>query len=586
MRKKRVYTILLVLGLLMLLAGIASYVYTQRIKPLVKAEIKAFIERSTQHLYRVEFSSLSFNLWTGSAYVSDIKFFPDTLVYKQQIEAETAPNNLYYIELEKLSIERFRPLSMIFKKEAKIKRIVFEQPNIQMFNKQFNFNDSLPPKPRISPYAYISKFLKSLQIQEIYFQNASVKYINNNAEIPEVDSISKLNVKLKDWLIDPQSATDSSRIYLFKDVHIGLDDYRFATADSLYYVNVKQLDFALKAGLLHIKQFSLEPRYSTFVFGALAGFSRDRYIVKLNDLQVHGINLPAYISKRHFLARYVQISDGLVQVENDNRFPNKTNDKTGRFPHQLLQALKVKIGVDSIAVNNIDVSYGEFDRDSQQSGKITFEKTKGVLRQVGNMGTNPLMEAQLESYVMGQGKLLVNFIFDRLDPKGAFTYQGILTNLDGRTLNQLIKPLGMLQVNRGEIKELTFDIKANADKATGSLNFKYNDLSVALMKKEAGNDRLVRQRFLSFLANNLVIYSDNPNHNGKFTRAQINFKRKRTASFFNFIWKSLFQGVKISVGISPAKELEIQRQIHRFEQYKEDREDRKQKREIRKAKRP
>jgi len=104
------------------------------------------------------------------------------------------------------------------------------------------------------------------------------------------------------------------------------------------------------------------------------------------------------------------------------------------------------------------------------------------------------------------------------------------------------------------------------------------------MKKEEGKDRLVRQGLISFLANNLVIYSDNPSAEGKFTSATINYQREITASFFNYIWKTLFQGVKYSVGVSPQKEAEIKAQIAKFEKMKADRDERRFSRQLRKNK--
>ena len=142
----------------------------------------------------------------------------------------------------------------------------------------------------------------------------------------------------------------------------------------------------------------------------------------------------------------------------------------------------------------------------------------------------------------------------------------------------------MIQVNRGEIKKLAFDIKADENVARGKVNFYYNDLSVALMKKEEGKQRLVRKGLISLLANSLVIYSDNPSANGHFTSATINYKREITASFFNYLWKTLFQGIKYSVGVSPQKEAEIKSQIAKFEKMKADRDERRFRRQLRKDK--
>lgn len=281
----------------------------------------------------------------------------------------------------------------------------------------------------------------------------------------------------------------------------------------------------------------------------------------------------------------MSIADGEVAVFNNNTFPKLEKIKTGRFPHQLLQQLKAQLTIKKIKLSNINVSYTEFDKKSQQRGRISFENTTGAITNATNAvkvkTANPIMQADLVSYVMGQGKLAINFKFDLNSSTGEFAYKGAITNLDGRKLNQITKPLGMVQVNKGMIKSLAFDIKANQDVAKGKVDFAFNDLSVALLKKEEGKARLVRKGLLSILANALVIYSDNPSKDGKFTSAPIHYSRQPTGSFFNFIWKTLYQGVKYSVGVTPQKEAEIKAQVAKFEKMKDDRDERRRRRQLR-----
>ncbi len=565
----------------------ASWYISVKLKPFIRNEITELVQKSTHGLYHIEFSIIRTNFITGSASIADVIITPDTAVFNQLIAQQKAPNNLYYISLKKLSIQRFHPWAMYFNKEAKIDLLLFDKPNVTMVNKHFDFNENRPPRPRKSPYDYIAKLFKSLRIEVVDFKDANFKYVNNNDSVPEIDSVANLNVTLKDWLIDKSSATDTSRLYLLKDIAINVSNYTYATPDSMYRIKVDQLDFAASTGKLNIKQFALLPRYSEANFAKVNGYARDRFTIKLNNIGFDGLNLPAYIQKRELIAKQMRVADGILTVFNNNNFPKRKVVKTGKFPHQLLQLVKARLNIKKINLNNIDISFAELDAHSKQIGKLTFEKTSGVIKNATNMQkekvVNPIMVANLQSYVMGQGRLAIDFTFDLTSPTGAFSYTGALTNLDGKTLNKITKPLGMIQVNRGEIKKLAFAIKADENVARGKVDFTYSDLSVALLKKEEGKQRLVKQGFISFLANNLVIYSDNPSKEGKFTSATINYKREITASFFNYIWKTLFQGVKYSVGVSPQKEAEIRAQINKFEKMKADRDERRHRRQLRKV---
>jgi hypothetical protein len=277
-------------------------------------------------------------------------------------------------------------------------------------------------------------------------------------------------------------------------------------------------------------------------------------------------------------ATQMSISDGALDVFNNNELPSKVKIKNGKYPHQLLQQLKEAITVRFLNLSNIDISYAEYDRDSKKKGKISFKKTSGTLTNITNVKKlkekSPYLFANMTTYIMGKGKLNVNFRFDLDAPDGAFAYSGALGRMDGRELNGVTMPLGMVQVKRGTAKGLTFDIKANDQLAKGSVRFAYNDLSVALLKRDNDDDKLVRQGLMSLLANAMVINSNNPGKDGILITAPVNYKRTETASFFSFIWRTLFVGIKYSVGVTPKKEEEISRKIQRFEQIKIDRDKR------------
>lgn len=58
-----------------------------------------------------------------------------------------------------------------------------------------------------------------------------------------------------------------------------------------------------------------------------------------------------------------------------------------------------------------------------------------------------------------------------------------------------------------------------------------------------------KKGLLSFLANNILIKNDNPTK-GEFVRtANITYERVPQASFFNLMWKSVFVGIRETVGI-------------------------------------
>jgi len=588
-KRKRIKWILGVLLVLVLIIGSASWYISGKIKPIVQQELGAVVNKATNGLYNIKFNTVNVNPLTGNASLTEVSLVPDTSVYRKLLAQQKAPNNLYIIELHKLSIKKFHPFKIYFDKKLEIDLVLFDQPHITMINKSLAFNENKLPQPDKSPYDYIKNIFSSLHVKSIDFKNASFKYINNNDAEPEIDTVSNITITLKDWLIDSTSAKDKNRFYLLKDAYVYLNNYTYATPDSMYYIKASQFEFSASQKKLNIKEFALEPRYSEKEFAKVNGYARDRYSLQLNNIDFYGINLFSYIKNREVLANEMSIANGTLSVFNDNSYPKLLKDKTGRFPHQLFQKIKIPITIKKINLNSLDISYAEFDKESGQRGRISFNNTSGVITNVTNQNKykriDPIIEANLQSYLMEQGKLNVGFKFNVLAPKADFSYQGQLLNMDARQLNYITKPLAMLQIKSCLVRSLAFDIKANDEVAKGKVDFIYNDLSLGLMKRHEGGERLKRLGILSLIANAMIIYSDNPSEDGKFTSAPVYYERKTTGSFFNYVWKTLFQGVKYSIGFTPRKEAEIRSYVKRFETLKNDREKRRAKRELRKLKR-
>lgn len=572
--------------LLFVAADAMSWYLSVKLRPVIMKELKDLVLNSTDSLYHIEFSTVNTNFLLGNASVSNVKIIPDTIIFNKLIKLKRAPNNIYEVSLKKLTIRNFHPFSIYKDKELSVEQLLFEHPKVVMINRQFDFNENRPPRPNKSPYEYISKFLKLVSVNTISLKDVSFKYINKNVPVPEVDSLDKLDITLKDWLIDANSATDPTRIYLLKDVLISLNDYQFATPDSLYHIQLNEFSFAASTGKLNVKKFAVVPRYSEMDFGRKVGFSKERFSIQLSDISLSGIDLPLYIKKQELAAEEMNITNGFVSVFNNNELPSQGIERVGKFPHQLLQLVKAQLTVKKLNLSDVDISYAEFDSDSKQKGRITFEKTSGTILNVTNeekvKAKNPFMLANLNTYMMGQGKLMVNFKFDLNAKNGAFSYQGELGDMDGGFLNRITKPLGMLQVNSGMVKKLSFNVVADEAKASGNLNFRYKDLSIGLMKKVEGKNRLVKLGLFSMLANSLVIRPDNPDDKGKMVGASIYFQRDPRISFFSFIWKTLLQGIKYTVGLTPEKQAEIDAQIAKFEKMKSDREQRREARRRRK----
>lgn len=100
--------------------------------------------------------------------------------------------------------------------------------------------------------------------------------------------------------------------------------------------------------------------------------------------------------------------------------------------------------------------------------------------------------------------------------------------------------MGLMNVEKGLIKSVTFSMKADSSTSNGTLLLPYENLKLSLLKKKG--DAYKKKHIISLLANVAV---KNNNREGEGMRtANVVVTRNKYHSFFNFIWMTIFKGLK------------------------------------------
>jgi len=241
----------------------------------------------------------------------------------------------------------------------------------------------------------------------------------------------------------------------------------------------------------------------------------------------------------------------------------------GKDPHQQLQKLAWNLNIDTLNILNTDIVYEELSKVTQETGRLSFNNSTLRLTNVTNdslaISKNHLMGASMQTKFMNAASLQANLQFDLISDIGAFEFQGRLNAMNGRTLNPVLMPLAEVEINSANIQSLAFNFKASERNARGTVNFRYNNLKVKLLMLEE-KGVVSQSSIASTVANNFIINSSNPSELGEFTLGSVNYKRPQTYSLFKFMWKSIFQGVKTSVGVSQEREARLKRTAERTKQ--------------------
>jgi hypothetical protein len=242
-------------------------------------------------------------------------------------------------------------------------------------------------------------------------------------------------------------------------------------------------------------------------------------------------------------------SDGLhLELFVDKR---KKEDlkKRPQMIHQTIENLKQIIHIEHLFLKNSYIKIEERpDNASPRSAFLYFSDINAHITNVSNFierrGKNRTLELDLTAKLMGEGPLAANVKFDLEKPDGRFTLKGTLGKIKLSSLNTMIEPEAKISLKSGTINRLDFNILANDYDGSGELIIRYENLELELLNKNYEADEKVLRKIGAYLANKIIIKSNNPNKKGEVQKGNVYFIRETHKSMFAYWWKLIFSGMK------------------------------------------
>jgi len=547
-----------VLGILILILSFGAMFLSARWKPMLTEKIKAGVYNGSHHLYQIDFKSINLNVVTGSLALHDVTLKPSPLVFDSLKNARLAPAHTFELKLKKLQISRVGILTAYFKKQVAVSEIILQQPSINMiYNSVPKKADTVKNEKTL--YDQVSKIFKSIHVKTIRIVDADFDYINKTGAKKIKNSVKHLDITVNDFLLDSLSGNDTARFYYTKDVSFQLAGYKSITRDKMYSMKVDTITGSSKSKRITAKGFTLLPLYPELTFARKYQVQKDRYNLAFDKIELNGVDFVGLNTDQTLHARSLKIGPANVEVFMSRESPPPPGfDKGQNYPHMALKRLNLPTTIDTVKLNKVDVKYSEYNPASKKTGTVTFNDLTGTILNVTNDSTRLKQyhhaQANLNSYLMGLGKLNVKIDFNLTDPNGAFSYSGNLGKFDLKNLNPLSKALGLIEIESGDVQHIDFKADGNLRSASGSINMLYSNLKIKLLSDNIDGEGTKKKGFLSFLANTLLVKNENPQKGEAVRKANMTNNRINSASFFNLMWKTVFVGIKDIVGVSVVPE--------------------------------
>lgn len=532
---------------LLILGGL--YFVSYKLGSMLDKKLKEGITKSSEGLYSIEYSDLDLNIVGGNLTLKDILLKNDSTAYIKLDSAKKAPNTRFEARADRLAISGASVWGLLVNKKIDIGTIALDSLKAKVLLRDRPYNE----KEEKDSYAMIKDRFKSWGVDKFRANGIALELADLNMEGTKPKKVKGVDIAVYNFLIDEHSGTDSTRFLYSKDISLHIPGFKTNLEGAPYTFSFKDLKFSSKNRDVQISKLSLQPTLSLEAFAKQDKLNKPRIELDLDSTWITGINMQKLLAEKLFEADSAHVVAGVFDLSKDKRYQLENVSKVGQSPAQQFMKVGLPFSVKAVKVSGIDLSYAQISDKYFREGKIEFKNIWGTLKNVSNDTTvlrrNKFMTAELVGNIYGEGRLSAFFTFDMLSKAGNHSYKGGLTAMKVGAYNRILEPLLNIRLADGNIEKITFDMHGNDVKNWGKFRFDYNHLKVDVLKHpEKGPGK---KGILSFIANKFFINDSNPDANGKYHVALVDYERNPNHPFFKVVWHSLLQGIIECTGTDP-----------------------------------
>ncbi|MEO8254025.1 MAG: DUF748 domain-containing protein [Flavobacterium sp.] len=410
-----------------------------------------------------------------------------------------------------------------------------------LFNKTISIHDILLKKPKIKyyPYKHIAskdttnhtndKKLEFLNIKKLVIEKGNISIMKNAKDSIKM-AISSYDLTLEGSKINLQSEQKMPLIYdnyTFEGQKIILDNGNF---DSVRMDSISATNESVK-----MANFQIVPKYSKKELSTHLKKERDYIDLKVAHIILEKIKLNFDNPRLGIAAKSVTIEQPNAEIYRDKLIADDLVVKP--LYSKSLRNLSFDLDVNEIKIKKGYISYAELVDPDKKAGKLFFDEVNATLYNVSNLKKGKNTEIKVNSKLMGNAPLTLDWKFDVHNKSDAFTVNGSVKNLEASLLNPFFTP-NLNAIAEGTLEQLYFNFQGNVTASKGEMKMKYQEFNFKILRKDSNK---VNKLFTAI--GKIFVRKDSKADPKDFRLGQIEAERDNTKSFFNYLWINVKSGL-------------------------------------------
>lgn len=533
-----VFTTFLILSILVV--GTLAWV-SAGYKRYIKTNLPGWVLKGTDSIYHASVEDISINIFTRRLTITGIKLQADTNCTQYHRETGKSDKVTVSLYVPKLQLNGIVWGKLLSNKELSCSSATIWQPKVIIISKYHEVDSSKIWQGKKKSAEIQRLFATSIQIiqPDITFKSFTKDRDSFICRLSGGEGI------LNDWLLDDKDK-DTTRFLLARSCIIDSSAFLFQKPSMLYAFKIRSLYFNTAKGLLSLQNISVDPTVSKAEYYRIVGHRTTICNASVSTVQFIDFKWQQLIHNNKLRSAAIHLTNPSVALYFSYLPPSRPANVVQYDPPIMIRVMPLKLDIPDMTIHNGHVTYTELNEVSMQEGKLDLSKIDCSVSNVTNIdtviGRNNKLVARASGKVYNTSDMSAVFTVILSDTSGAFNIHANIKNVHASQINQVTRPLSLLQIDSLQLHTVNVTVDGNKNYTHSQLSMLYNNLKIKV-EKPVADDKLKSKPIISFLANTFFVYSDNPMPNGQARTADTYLPRDVTTAFMPMIVKNVRQGM-------------------------------------------
>jgi hypothetical protein len=336
------------------------------------------------------------------------------------------------------------------------------------------------------------------------------------------------------------SARDVTLDSLPMEVRGRIDSVVYHLAGGAQHLRADTIALDTARETVTIGSFALVPGFDKEEFAERSIRHEDWTSIKIDSIACRGVDFAALAADKILAIDSIHLAGADIASYKNRKVHREPRPKT--MLYEAIRSLPLPTRIAALTFAGLDITYEELAERGETPGAVTIMNGSGRAENLTNIaaGNDPRMTLEVAAAFMNSGALEARFLFPVDPADDHWELSGRLGHTDMAAFNRVLEPLMDAKIISGTLRSVDFRIEGTGTRSQTHLRMAYQDLKVALLD-HADHTRV--RRFLTVLADDVLIRPDNPAQGGRMREAETQQTRDPERSMWNYIWRSFLPAI-------------------------------------------